>query len=191
MNKIKNFSLRNYFYLLLIIIIFLFSNFYYGLRGIFPIDSFLIFNSGYNVINGDHPFKDYWSITGPLLDYLQALFFSILGVNWYTYVFHAAFLNTIFSITVFYLFKSLSLNSFYSAIFALSAGILAYPSIGTPFVDHHASIFATLSISFAILGIVKRNNKFWFISSFIIILAFFQNKFHLFIFYIFNNNFIK
>ena len=72
-------------------------------------------------------------------------FFLILGVNWHSYVFHAAIINTLFSITIFYLFKSFNLNQFFSTIFALSVGILAYPSIGTPFVDHHATIAASLA----------------------------------------------
>ena len=49
-------------------------NQHYGNRGVFPIDSFLIFDAANNILSGNHPFKDYWSITGPLLDYVQALF---------------------------------------------------------------------------------------------------------------------
>ena len=176
MNKRKNFFFNNYLYLFLIITISLSLTYYTGYRGVFPIDSFLIFNSGYNVINNIHPFKDYWSITGPVLDYLQAIFFLVLGVNWHSYVFHAAFINTLLSITIFYLFKSFNLNQFFSTIFALSVGILAYPSIGTPFVDHHATIFCTLSISFAILGLRKNNSRLWFISSLLIVLAFFSKQ---------------
>ena len=51
-------------------------NFYSGYRGVFPLDSFLIYEAGYKVLNNYHPFKDYWSITGPVLDYLQFLFFQ-------------------------------------------------------------------------------------------------------------------
>ena len=29
-------------------------------RGVFPIDSFIIFDAGFNIISGNHPFKDYW-----------------------------------------------------------------------------------------------------------------------------------
>ncbi len=176
MNKAKFFFKNDYLNLLLIIIISLFFVFYSGFRGVFPIDSFLIFNSGYNVSNNIHPFKDYWSITGPVLDYLQAIFFLVFGVNWYSYVLHAAILNILLSITIFYLFKSLNLNQFSATIFAISVGILAYPSIGTPFVDHHATIFCTLSVSFAILGLINNNSKFWFISSILIVLAFFSKQ---------------
>ena len=49
--------------------------FYYGYQGVFPLDSFLIYDAGYKLLNGFHPFKDYWSITGPFLDYIQFFFF--------------------------------------------------------------------------------------------------------------------
>lgn len=176
LNNTKNFFLNNYFCLSLIIAISLSFTFYSGFRGVFPIDSFLIFNSGYNVSNNIHPFKDYWSITGPVLDYLQAIFFFIFGFNWHSYVLHAAILNTILSISIFYLFKSFNVNIFFSTIFAISVGILAYPSIGTPFVDHHATIFCTLSVSFAILGLINNKSKFWIISSLLIVLAFFSKQ---------------
>ena len=56
-------------------------------------NSFMFFDSGYNIISGNHPFKDYWLITGPLVDYIQSLFFLILGINWTSYVLHASTLN--------------------------------------------------------------------------------------------------
>ena len=61
-----------------ITILILFSiliNQYYGNRGVFPIDSFLIFDAAFNITSGHHPFKDYWSITGPFVDYIQSFFF--------------------------------------------------------------------------------------------------------------------
>ena len=60
-----------------ITILILFSiliNQYYGNRGVFPIESFTIFNAAFNIVAGNHPFKDYWSITGPFLDYIQSFF---------------------------------------------------------------------------------------------------------------------
>ena len=63
---------------LIILLIFSISfNQYYGYQGVIPLDSFLIFNSGYDVLNGYFPFKDYWTITGPLIDFIQALFFKL------------------------------------------------------------------------------------------------------------------
>ena len=95
------FNRKNFF----IIFIFLFSiiiNQYYGYRGVFPIDSFIIFEGGFNIISGNHPFKDYWSITGPFLDYIQSIFFLIFGINWFSYVFHASFINMILALFSFY-----------------------------------------------------------------------------------------
>ena len=74
LNKIINEISTNF----LIIFLSIFSlsiTFYYGYLGILPIDSFLIYDAGYKLINGFHPFKDYWSITGPALDYIQFFFF--------------------------------------------------------------------------------------------------------------------
>ena len=92
LNKIKE-SLKKDFYILFLIFSSIFFNFFSGYKGVFPIDSFLIYDAGYKVLNGFHPFKDYWSITGPILDYLQFLFFKLFGVNWLSYVLHATFIN--------------------------------------------------------------------------------------------------
>lgn len=99
----KKINKKNLFILFLSLFSFTF-NFYYGYQGIFPIDSFLIFDAGYNITSGNHPFKDYWSITGPFLDYIQSFFFLIFGTNWFSYVFHASLFNMILSLFSFYFF---------------------------------------------------------------------------------------
>ena len=68
---------------LFIIFLFLFSsivNQYYGNIGVFPIDSFSHFDSGYRILLGEYPFKDFWAVSGPLIDYIQALFFTFLDL---------------------------------------------------------------------------------------------------------------
>ena len=83
--------IKNYKNKLLVIFLVFFSilfNQYYGYVGILPIDSFLIFNSGYDLMSGYYPFKDYWTIKEPFIDFLQAIFFKVLGVSWFSYVFH-------------------------------------------------------------------------------------------------------
>ena len=107
LNFIKN---KKFFYL---IIIFLFSvliNQHYGLIGLNPIDSFATFNAGYDILNGHYPFKDFWTITGPLTAFIQAFFFKIFGVSWFSYVFHASILNSILSISVFFILHKFKLN---------------------------------------------------------------------------------
>ena len=69
--------------------------------GVLPIDTFLIFNSGYDLLNGVLPFKDVWTIKGPLLDIIQALFFKIFGVSWFSYASHASLFNSLFALATF------------------------------------------------------------------------------------------
>ena len=66
-----------------IFVLFLISlgvNQYYGNRGVFPVDSFSHFDTGFRILLGEHPFKDYWIVSGPFVDYLQAVFlFDLLN----------------------------------------------------------------------------------------------------------------
>ena len=95
MKNIKNLFKENYLAFLLFLIALL-VNQYSGNRGVFPIDSFSHFDSGFRILKGDHPFKDYWVVSGPIVDYLQSIFFFFFGINWQSYVFHASFINGIF-----------------------------------------------------------------------------------------------
>ncbi|RPG95425.1 MAG: hypothetical protein CBE46_000945 [Candidatus Pelagibacter sp. TMED286] len=176
MNKILlNLDTKKFFYTLLILNSFLFT-FYSGLRGVFPLDSFLIFDAGYKIINNLHPFKDYWSITGPFLDYIQAFLFSLLNVSWSAYIFHAFLLNTAVSLVAFYFFNLLGLRNFFSFIYSLSISILAYPSAGTPFMDHHATILSLIAIIYLILGLKTKNNLYWFILPILLGFSFFSKQ---------------
>ena len=145
MNKL-NYKNKNIFFILILCFFSIAFNFYYGYRGIFPTDSFLIFDSGYYVLNGFHPFKDYWTVTGPLLDYLQALFFLIFGTSWFSYVLHAAIINLILAIFSYFVFVQLGLKKVHSFAYSTGISLLAYPMIGTPFVDHHSIIFSIFAI---------------------------------------------
>ena len=162
-------------YLLLIIASLGFVSFY-GYRGIYPIDSFLIFNGGYNILNGYHPFKDYWTISGPILDYAQAFFFLIFGVNWLSYVLHAFLINSIISLSVFHLFLRLNIDKFYSFLYSLSLAILAYPQTGTPFMDHHAFYFSFLSIIFLSLALIDQKKIYWSFVPICLFVSFFSKQ---------------
>ena len=65
---------KEYIYPVVLALFSLSINQYYGYVGILPIDSFLIFNSGYDLLNGFYPFKDYWTIKEPFIDLIQAIF---------------------------------------------------------------------------------------------------------------------
>ena len=168
--------MKNKFYLIILVIFSLSINQYIANRGAFPIDSFLIYDSAYNIINGNHPFKDYWLITGPLLDYVQALFFLIFGINWTSYVLHASLINTVLAIFSFYFFLKIGLKNYYSFIYSLGISVLAYPSIATPFIDHHAVIFCIMACYSISLGILLKKDIFWILTPIFITFSFFSKQ---------------
>ncbi len=167
---------QNKIYFILLLISSIFFNSYYGYRGILPIDSFLIFDAGFNVLNGYHPFKDYWSITGPLLDYLQSSLFFLFDVSWFSYVLHGTLINILITLFCFYFFKKIGLNYFFSFIYSLGISILAYPNIGTPFVDHHAVILMLISVCLLSLGLIYEKNFYYFLSSVFLFLSFLSKQ---------------
>ena len=107
---------------LFIVFLFFFSlliNQYYGNKGIFPVDSFSHFDTGFRILLDEHPFKDYWIISGPLVDYFQALFFYIFGISWQVYIFHASVINAIITIATFLVLRNFKFNIFYSFIYSI------------------------------------------------------------------------
>ena len=160
-------------------LIFFFStivNYYFGFIGVNPLDNFTIYNSGYLVLNGEVPFKDYWVITGPFLDLFQSLFFKIAGVNWSSYVFHASLFNFFLSYFVFFSLKKLGLKNIYCLLYGLLTASTFYPTVGTPFVDHHAAFFSIVSLLTFILAINTKKNYFWILIPVFLILGFFSKQ---------------
>jgi len=172
--KIK--KLKNIIYLIILSIFSLFINQYVANRGVFPIDNFLIFDSAYNIVSGYHPFKDYWLITGPFLDYVQSLFFMMFGINWASYVLHASIINMILTLFSFNVFLNLGLKNFYAFIYSLGVAILAYPSIGTPFIDHHSVIFCIMSCFSLSLAIISKKKLFWILTPIFIFFSFLSKQ---------------
>ena len=160
MKNIKNLFQENYLALLLFLAALL-VNQYSGNRGVFPIDSFSHFDSGFRILKGDHPFKDYWVVSGPIIDYLQSIFFFLFGINWQSYVFHASFINGILTLLTFYLFLNLQLDKHLSFFYSLCFAILSYPSSGTPFVDHHSAFFSLASIYYLIRALNENKTYQW------------------------------
>ena len=118
MRKNILFNKKNFF----IAFLFLFSlliNQYYGNRGIFPVDSFAHFDTGFRILLGEYPFKDYWVVSGPLIDYFQAIFFYFFGVNWQSYVLHASLINAVLTLTTFFVLINFNLNIYYSFAYSL------------------------------------------------------------------------
>ena len=173
-------------------------NQYYGNQGLFPHDSLSHFETGDRITKGIHPFKDFWIVSGPFVDYSQAVIFKIFGINWNSYVFHASLINALISCLTFYIFRSFKLNFIKSLFFSLCFATLAYPSSGTPFVDHHSTFFSLIGFYCVILGIKNDTRLLSFLIPIFFIFAFFSKQvpaFYIaffsitfFILYIFANN---
>lgn len=163
---------KNFFF---IVFLFFFSigvNFYYAQKGLVYPDSFLHYDSGYNILNGNHPFKDFFTISGPLVDYIQSIFFYFFGVNWFSYVLHASLLNGALALFTYFLFVTLGLEKKYSLLYSASVSLIAYPSIGTPFVDYHSIIFSLFVIYTFVLAVITEKNFYWFLLPVFIFISF-------------------
>jgi len=154
------FSRENLFVTILLLFSLLINQ-YYGSRGVFPLDSFSHFDAGYRILLGEYPFKDYWTVSGPFIDYLQAVFFYLFGTNWQSYVLHASLINVLLTITTYIVLRNFKLNIYYSLIYSLLFSVLAYPSSGTPFMDHHSAFFSLLGIYNLILAIKSDKKLYW------------------------------
>ena len=139
-------------------------------------DSFHFFDSGYRVLNGEVPFIDYWLVKGPLLDYIQAVFFYIFGINWQSYVLHASLINALITISTFFVLKNFKLKTIYCFLYSLLFSILAYPSSGTPFIDHHSAFFSLLGIYSLLLAIKNEKNIYWVLAPILLIVAFLSKQ---------------
>tara|TARA_B100000029_G_scaffold224616_1_gene222485 strand:+ start:1791 stop:3356 length:1566 start_codon:yes stop_codon:yes gene_type:complete len=174
---LKKFFLNNNYFFIFAVIIFSFGvNFYYSNIGVMPMDNFVLYNGGYRVLNGYIPFKDYWLVTGPLLDYLNGFFFLILGTSWKSFIIHSSIFNSLIAVSTYFIFLEFKLNKLISFLYTSSFSLLMYPVAGAPFVDHHSTIFVILAFYLLILGI-KNNNFFsWFLIPFLICLSFLSKQ---------------
>ena len=162
-----------------VVFLFLFSlliNQYYGNKGIFPVDSFAHFDTGFRILLGEYPFKDYWVVSGPLIDYLQSIFFYFFGVNWQSYVLHASLMNAVLTLATFFVLRNFNLNIYYSFVYSIFFSILAYPTSGTPFVDHHSAFFSLLGIYSLILGIKTEKKIFWILLPVLFVFGFLSKQ---------------
>ena len=167
---------KRIYYFVLLFISSISINQYYGFIGVFPIDSFLFFDSGYKALNGFFAFKDFWSPTGPLLDLIQAFFFKIFGVSWFSYVLHASIFNFLIVVATFYTLIKFDLNIHFCFFYALLVSIIAYPICGVPFIDHHSSILSLLALFSFILSLKTKSNFFWFMTPVFLGLAFLSKQ---------------
>ena len=176
LRKINNFIVSDNFLLFIIFLISFLLNKYYANFGVFPIDTFLHFDSGFRVLNGEYPIKDYWVVSGIFVDYLEAFFFYLLGVSWKTHIFHSSFINGIMALATYFVLRSFKFKKIYSFLYSFLFGVLAYPPSGTPFVDHHAAFFSLLGVYCFILALNKQKNFYWILMPIFFGISFFSKQ---------------
>ena len=63
----------------------------------------------------------------------------------------------------FYVLKKFKLNIFYCFLYSLFLSVLAYPSSGTPYVDHQSSYLSVMAVLSFILALNTNSKLWWFI----------------------------
>ena len=100
------------------------------------------------MLNGEFPFRDYWAVSGPFLDFFQSFLYSMFGVTWQTYLLNGSILNGLITALSFKLFLELKLKKKYALFYSICIAILAYPVSATPFVDLHSTYLSLIAIFF-------------------------------------------
>ncbi|MBL6758821.1 MAG: hypothetical protein ISQ17_03630 [Pelagibacteraceae bacterium] len=166
----------NFFNLLILFFFSFFINFYYSKQGTFPIDTFLHYDSGSRILNGDLPIRDFWIVSGLTTDILQSLFFKVFGINWFAYVMHSSLFNSVISIMVYLFFCELKLNKTKALLLSISFATLSYTISATPFVDLHATYFLLIATLLIINYFKTSKIYFWPVIIFLIFLSFFSKQ---------------
>ena len=167
---------KNRLLIFLLAVIAFFVNYHYGFIGIMPMDNTVLFNGGFRILKGYTPFTDYWLVTGPLLDYLNAFFFKILGISWNSFIIHSSIFNSILAVTSFLVFKKFNLNNLYSFFYSFLISLLFYPVVGTPFVDHHSTFFLILSFYSLIIAIKENQYNYYIVIPSLLSLSFLSKQ---------------
>ena len=122
-------------------------------------------------MQGDIPFKDYYSVTGALLCSIQSIFYKFLVLIGILLLCMPQFL-ILFYVGFFIFFKKFKISNLVTLIFCLSISTLAYPNNGVPGVDHHSWILSLTSLLFFYLAFYEKNNKYIVISALLLFFAF-------------------
>lgn len=119
-----------------------------GHRGFFAFDQSIVFDGGYRVYLGQVPYRDFVIGVGPVVFWLQGLFFRIFGVSYTTYVLSAALQNGLAALLAILLiqrvFPSHKAVSWPSG---LLTGVWFYAPFGTAFYDQTGALWILVSFT--------------------------------------------
>ncbi len=117
-----------------------------------PLDSSIVFDGGWRILQGQRFFVDFSSPSGFVPSFLQAIFFWIFGVNWLAYCLHAAVFNGLFALLVYGVLLLAKGPRWLSAGYAALSAVVFYPPMGVPYLEQHAFFFILLAVYVATLA---------------------------------------
>ncbi len=166
--------LKNYFYIFFISFYSFLVNWFSGNIGLLPIDTFGFFDTGFSILNGKIPIRDYWAYTGITVDYLQSIFFLFFGNKWSSYLLHSSLINVITSLIFFTFLETFKIKKFYSVLYTIAFATLLYPVIGTPYAYLHAFSFSLIGLFLTTIAYLKDKNYIWSIIPVLFLFSFFS-----------------
>lgn len=95
---LKKINTLNFIDYVLLIFFSFFINYYYSSIGVLPQDTFAYYDTAFRILKGSAPFKDYWTVSGPFIDYFQAIIFFIFGISWKSYIISGSIINTLITL---------------------------------------------------------------------------------------------
>ncbi|MFH1772554.1 MAG: hypothetical protein ABH872_07025 [Candidatus Omnitrophota bacterium] len=138
--------IKSFFYPFLILFSF-YLTFKSGQRGFFPFDQSIVFDGAYRIICGQIPYRDFVIPIGPVTFYIQALFFRIFGVNYFSYILSAACLNVAGAVCAALILRILFPEKrILSYIAGIITSIWFCPIHGTFYYDQLAFFFCSLTV---------------------------------------------
>jgi hypothetical protein len=131
----------------------------YGTRGFMPLDHSIVFDGGWRILSGQIPFREFGMPSAATPSFIQSLFFWIGGVNWASYIAHAAVFNGIFCMLVYGFLARLGLPLKCATLYGIASGALLFAPVGVPFPEQHAFFFSTLGLWLFLVGRTSKSSK--------------------------------
>lgn len=130
-----------------------------GERGFFPLDQSIVFDGAYRIIQGQIPYKDFLMPFGPVVFWIQAIFFKIFGINYFSYLLFSAISNAIGAFCSILILRILFPGrKILSYIAGILTGIWFYPPFGTPWLEQTSFLFSFFGLLFILTAINTNGN---------------------------------
>lgn len=129
-----------------------------GERGFFAFDQSIVFDGAYRIICGQIPYKDFVIPFGPGVFFIQAFFFKIWGLNYFSYIFSAALFNVLAALLSVIIFRLIfPSDKFLSYLAGILSAVWFYPPLGTLYMEQEAFFFALCSLALILYAVSGKN----------------------------------